>query len=122
MRHRKLNDFIRESPFQVFTGRVKRKDGKRGGKFLYYKDTVKEWADSVKTECKKEPDKEKCERDLLIEDLPEYCIFGKTCVRRGTQKEVESRKKEIIVDEIPDDSYYITTLQEITEEELEYIF
>lgn len=120
MRHRKLNDFIQDSPFDVFTGRVKRKDGKKGGKFLYYNETVREWADSVKQECKKEPDENKCERDLLGEDLPDYCIFGKTCIRKGTQKEIEKRKKEIVED-VPDDSYF-EKLQEITDEELDYIF
>ncbi len=120
MRYRKLNDFIRESPFEVFTGRSKRKDGKKGGKYLNYRETVKDWADSVKTECRKESDEEKCEKELLVEDLPDYCMFGKTCVVKGTEKELLKRKKNKIED-VPNDSYF-ERMQEITDEELEYIF
>ena len=81
-----LNKFMQISPYDVFTG--KPKNGK--GKFLFFNSTVQNWEEEIKDYCKKNKS-ENCISDHINEDLPDYCLFGKTCILDKLRKNLTGK-------------------------------
>lgn len=117
-----LNSFIDKGSqiFDVHTAQsINKKTGKKFGKYLLFSETANEMHEVIDRDCKfnKEYDsKEKCERDTLNEDYPEFCMFGKTCIKTAVSKLIDSKRAEDAkVETISDDdieAYYGVSLDE----------
>ena len=87
---KKLNDFVENSTFEVHTKRTYDKKGNARGKVIDWESTITDWKHEAHNDCKcnknddyKEPGD--CEKDTLLEDHPEFCLFGSRCVNEAVR-------------------------------------
>jgi hypothetical protein len=92
-----LNKFIDigSLTFDVHTAQsVNPKTGKKFGKHLLFTDTSKEMHDVISRDCEDNTNYESgkaCELDILNEDMPEFCLMGKTCIKKSVEKRIENK-------------------------------
>ena len=85
-----LTRFVKDWPWDTFTGR-----GKRGGRFLRYRSTVENAAEQIMSDCQTDRSRPLhssreqmgCPEELLTETHADFCLYGKgPCVKKGVEK------------------------------------
>ena len=122
-KYQKLNDFIdhaNHNNYEVITSRTKDKQNRKRGKVIEFRETVKSFHEGIQDDadkggCNDAVGKE-CELEILQEDTPDFCMFGKTCVHDAVRKEILKNYKS----EKPDESD--RDYDKLADEESEEIF
>lgn len=90
---KKLNDFqdyANQNGYEVITSRTKDKQNRKRGKVLEFSETVKSFHEGIQDDADRggcnEATGTECEIEILTEDTPDYCMFGKTCVHDAVKK------------------------------------
>jgi hypothetical protein len=117
----KLNDFIKNSTYEVHTAKARNRKGKKIGKYLDWKSTVDDWKNESLNDCENNSSKNisECAKETLQEDHPEFCLFGSRCINQAIRKSIDKdfeKINKIKFDEIPDEVIHLMIEKQETEE------
>ncbi|MDX1960146.1 MAG: hypothetical protein SFU98_16375 [Leptospiraceae bacterium] len=120
-----LNEFIEKSDYDVITKRVINKKGRKRGKVILFRDTAEEFVENLHDDCKNHPENNhtspnECELVTMRENVPDFCLFGKTCISDSVNKILLAEVDESKIEKNVED-YKSGAFQAITDEELSMI-
>lgn len=123
---KKLNDFVENSTFEVHTKRTRDKQGRERGKVIDWQSTIEDWKHEAQNDCKYNTNDDykrpgDCEKDTLLEDHPEFCLFGSRCVNEAVRKAIDKESKnytDVKFDDIPDEVIELMMQKELEQDEV----